>query len=164
MIREINLTNDAITSKIHALAQSAYAVEAALIGCPDFPPLRESPADLQECGDRFLVWEALGQIIGALSFHEVCAEEAQKAHGIAITRLVVSPAHLRQGIAIALHTALERRVPARSYFSVSTAQANEPAVALYKKLGYAVTSLGIAPEGIPLVHFRREGLSEALNE
>jgi ribosomal protein S18 acetylase RimI-like enzyme len=148
MIRETTATEDSVATQIHALAQSAYALEAERIGCADFPPLRESLDDLRQSSDSFLVFERSGNIIGALSFD-------RGTNQVTITRLVVSPMHLRQGVATALLADLEKRLSPRARLAVSTAQANTPAIRLYQRLGYMVASVSRSMEGIILVHLTK---------
>jgi len=148
MIRETTATEDSVATQIHALAQAAYALEAQRIGCADFPPLRESPNDFRQSGDTFHVFRQSGAIIGALSFD-------RGTDLVTITRLVVSPLHLRQGVATALLTDLERRLPPRARLTVSTAQANTPAIRLYQRLGYTLASSSKSAEGILLVHLTK---------
>ena len=144
MISEVKPDEYSVAARIHALAQAAYALEAERIGCAQFPPLRESLEDLRRSSDSFLVFEESGSIVGALSFD-------RSTDPISITRLVVSPAHLRQGIATGLLCALEQRLSRGARLSVSTAQANIPAVFLYHQLGYVTAGISDTPEGIPLL-------------
>ncbi len=134
MISEIALGDPLIAAAIHTLAQRAYTLEAEQIGCADFPPLRESLQQFSRSTDRFLVLRRSETILGALSF-------SCEAEGVVITRLVVDPAHVRQGIAYRLLVELEGLVlPGRS-FLVSTAKANIPAVTFYQKLGYVISGI-----------------------
>ncbi len=144
----IHIGDDSAAEQIHAVLQAAYALEAALVACSDFPPLRESLADLLRSSDRFLAARRAGVIVAALSF-------AHDSSSTVITRLGVSPAHLRQGIATELLTNLERRLPPMTHLTVSTAQANTPAIRLYERFGYAVAGRSVSPEGISLLHFSK---------
>jgi hypothetical protein len=54
-----------------------------------------------------------------------------------------------------LLTDLEGRLPARALLTVSTAQANTPAILLYQRLGYTVASSSKSAEGILLVHLTK---------
>lgn len=148
MITEAALPEDSVAAQIHALSMAAYALEADRIGCVNFPPLRETIEELRQSSDRFLVFQCAGRIVGALSFD-------RSADSVAITRLVVSPAHLRQRIATALLTSLEERIPRGARLSVSTATANTAAVLLYQRLGYAIVRVSISAEGIPLTQLAK---------
>ena len=148
MITEATPTEHSVAAQIHTVAQAAYALEAERIGCADFPPLRESLHQLRQSSDSFLVFQQSGTIVGVLSF-------APDTDPVPITRLVVSPAHLRQGIATALLADLERRLPSAARLTVSTAQANTPAVSLYQGLGYTTAGVNSSPEGISLIHLTK---------
>lgn len=148
MITETTSAEYSVAAQIHAVTQAAYALEADLLGCAEFPPLRESLDELRQSHDSFLVFQHAGRIIGALSFD-------RSADPVAITRLVVSPSYLRQGIATALLAALEQRLSPTARLCVSTAQANTPAVVLYQRLGYIEAGVSNTSDGIPLVHFSK---------
>jgi ribosomal protein S18 acetylase RimI-like enzyme len=148
MVTEATTAEHSVAADIHALAQAAYALEAARIGCADFPPLRESLEELRRSSDRFLVFHQADRMVGALSFDSGTGS-------VTITRLVVCPEHLRQGIATALLAELERRLAPNVRITVSTAEGNTPAVSFYHRLGY-VTMGGIrSPEGIRLLRFAK---------
>ena len=148
MISESTPIEWTVAAQIYALAQAAYKLEAVLIGCVDFPPLRESLNGLRDSPDRFLVFQEAGTIVGALSFHH-------SPEAVAVTRLVVSPAHQRKGIATALLADLEQRIHPVASLTVSTALHNTPAVSLYRKLGYATERVSNSAEGIPLLHLTK---------
>jgi ribosomal protein S18 acetylase RimI-like enzyme len=148
MITEATPVEYSIAAQIHAVAQAAYTLEAERIGCTNFPPLRESLNELRQSPDNFLVFQQSGRIVGALSFN-------RGTDSVDITRLVVSPTHLRQGIATALLAELERRLAPHERLTISTAQANTPAVFLYQRLGYTTASVSNSTEGIPLFHLTK---------
>ena len=147
LIVEQALADSALVQQVHAVAQAAYAREAALLGCADFHPLRESLATLRRSTERLLAFLRAERVLGALTF-EADGRELE------ITRLVVDPAAHRQGIASALLAALEQRHP-RTEFVVSTAQANAPALALYRRHGFVCFEERRSPEGIALVRLRK---------
>jgi ribosomal protein S18 acetylase RimI-like enzyme len=146
MISEIALQDPELVAAIYALVREAYAVEAGVIGCTDFPPLRESIGQLSASRDRFLVFREANEMVAALSF---CLER----NDIAINRLCVSPKHFRRGMARALLIRLEEM--GASSIRVSTAQLNVPAMNLYRQLGYTLTETSDSPERIVLAHFRK---------
>jgi ribosomal protein S18 acetylase RimI-like enzyme len=148
MIIEATISEGTLAAQIHALSMAAYSLEAERIGCVNFPPLRETVEELRQSSDRFLVsWNA-GTLVGALSFEP-------SADSVAITRLVVSPVHLREGVATALLTSLEDRLPPGVRLNVSTAEANTAAVRLYQRLGYESVAISTSAEGISLAHFTK---------
>jgi ribosomal protein S18 acetylase RimI-like enzyme len=129
MVAVANIRDSTVAVQIHELQRAAYAVEARLIGAGEFPPLRESAADLLECRDNFLVFVAEGNILGCLSY-----ESAGMV--VTISRLVVNPSHFRRRIATALLQELERRLPTGSVIQASTAELNGPAIKAYESQGY----------------------------
>jgi ribosomal protein S18 acetylase RimI-like enzyme len=149
MISEVSLADESVLAEVFAVARAAYASEAALLWITDFPPLRETLADLCRCSDHFIVYRKDARIVGVLSC--VCEGES-----VRITRLVVQPAHSRRGIASALLAEFEREFDSASRFIVSTASGNLPAIRLYERFGYAVTSATTSPEGIQLVHMAKD--------
>jgi len=74
---------------------------------------------------------------------------------VAITRLVVSPEHLRQGIATALLSELETRLFPMTRLTVSTAATNAPAISLYERFGFTTAGASASAEGIPLLHLSK---------
>ena len=145
MVTEATPTEYSVAIQIHAVMQAAYALEAKRIGFAEFPPLRESLEELRQSSDNFLVFQQSGSIIGGLSYH-------RETDTVAITRLVVSPEHLRQGIATALLSELESRLFHSARVTVSTAATNGPALSLYKGFGFKTESASTSAEGIPLLH------------
>ena len=146
VITEATVSEYPVAAQIHAVTRAAYTLEAKRIGCVDFPPLRESLDDLRQSSDRFLVFLQSERIIGALSFEP-------GSDSVTITRIVVSPAHLRQGIATALLSELEQRLSCSARITVCTAAANTPAVNLYTRVGYTKVAKSDSLEGIPILHF-----------
>jgi ribosomal protein S18 acetylase RimI-like enzyme len=133
---------------IWRLQQSAYAVEAALIGCDDFPLLRESVADLLAAQESFLLSYYDNDLAGALSY-------ATNEMGCLICRLVVAPEYFRRGIGRRmLHNLLVKTDPALPC-RVVTAQANIPAIALYQSFGFRPGSAFASRECIDLVQLTR---------
>jgi ribosomal protein S18 acetylase RimI-like enzyme len=145
MITDATPTEYSIAVQIHAVMQAAYTLEAERIGFAEFPALRESLEELRQSSDSFLVFQQSGRIIGALSFR-------RRSDTIAITRLVVTPEHLRQGIATALLSELESRLFPMTRLTVSTAATNTPAISPYKRFGFTTASASTSAEGIPLLH------------
>jgi ribosomal protein S18 acetylase RimI-like enzyme len=145
----LTAANDvSVAAQIHALCQAAYALEGKRIGCAEFPPLRETVEDLRVSSDQFLVFHRLKSLVGALSFKT-------GRDAVTITRLVVHPAHERNGIATALLDELERRFTGPGRIGVATAEANLPAVRLYERLGYERTSFSDTKQGIRLIRFAK---------
>jgi ribosomal protein S18 acetylase RimI-like enzyme len=147
MILEIDIRSAA--DEVHAVAQAAYRLEAERIGCADFPPLRETAEELKQSRDRFLVNQSSDAITGMLSF------DTQMSGRVIITRLVVSPANLRRGVATALLAWMEEQFGCAAAIWVTTAEANTAAIAVYEGMGYQCVNRRHAAEGIALVDFVR---------
>lgn len=121
-------------SDLHALLQAAYTQEAQLLelDAAQFPPLQRRVHELQTSDEAWIgAWQA-GELVGALSLHADGDDEAVTCIGA----LVVHPAQQRRGIAtLLLHAAFSSQ-GAHTPFSVQTAQANAPALALYREAGF----------------------------
>ena len=148
----LDLADPAVARELLELQQDAYRVEARLIGSDEIPPLRESLAELQACGEIFLGAFADGRLAGAVSW-KVDGETLD------LHRLVVDPAYLRRGIgaalvraALAAGTGLRRAV-------VQTGAANEPARSLYLREGFTLVD-----EVEPVPGLRVARFSKSLNE
>jgi ribosomal protein S18 acetylase RimI-like enzyme len=149
MISHVNHHEPQIAEQIYQLQQAAYTVERDLIAYPDFPPLRVSAADIQHESGSFLgAWNA-AQLVGILSY-------TMTSHLLDIGRLIVHPSTFRRGVASQLLTAVERYATARQHLTVSTAEKNYPAVALYLKHGYSVLQRSELPDGLALVRFIKD--------
>jgi ribosomal protein S18 acetylase RimI-like enzyme len=117
-----------------ALQLAAYHVEAALLGVSDLPPLLEKPEDLLACGETFLCeQDPDGALLGVLGY-------TMRDGSVEICRLMVHPAHFRQGIASRLIAALFPEVEGWHTMRVATGSRNEPALALYRGCGFCVVA------------------------
>jgi ribosomal protein S18 acetylase RimI-like enzyme len=147
-VREIERLCIEDAGAVWHLQQSAYAVEAGLIGCDDFPPLRESVNDLFAAQESFLLANCGDNLAGALSY-------TINEMGCLICRLVVSPGYFRRGIGRRmLHNLMVKTDPALPC-RVVTAQANIPAIALYREFGFEPGSSFASRECIDLVQLTR---------
>ncbi|MCU1359335.1 MAG: aminoglycoside phosphotransferase, partial [Ilumatobacteraceae bacterium] len=104
---------------------AAYRVEADLIGFDGIPPLHESLAELIA---QPLQWKGIrdddGRVIAAMA---ITGSERR----CDVDRLIVDPAFHRRGLGRRL---MQSVMPHQSV-TVSTGEANAPAVALYLSLG-----------------------------
>jgi ribosomal protein S18 acetylase RimI-like enzyme len=149
-VAELDLGDDATLARLVELQRASYAVEAELIGAAELPPMRESPAELRDCGERFLGATSDGALVGAVSF--------RRAGGtVDIHRLVVDPAAFRRGVATALLDALEDSQADATHWTVGTGAANAPARALYERRGFTVSEEREVPGGIRWVRLDRSG-------
>lgn len=146
-----------VAQAIITLQRRAYRAEAQLIGFPDLPPLRESPADIISSDETF---HGLTGRSGLIALTAI-----QRSEDVTIiSRLCVPPEHARRGHA----TRLVRHVLETSDHDVlvETAEANEPALRLYGKLGFQRCGKRLSPEGLGLVtlRFYREDATGAVGE
>ena len=74
---------------------AAYAIEAALIGYPQLPPLHETLEALQATREELWLCEEGGVLVGVVGLE-------QHADELVIARLFVAPAAFRRGIGSAL--------------------------------------------------------------
>jgi ribosomal protein S18 acetylase RimI-like enzyme len=120
VIRALNPSHEHETARIAALHKVSYAVEAALIGSFDIPPLREPMHDLACCGE----------MVGAVSYKV-------ETGVMDVHRLVVHPQHFHEGIARSLLKHIEDVEAPLSRIVVSTGSKKLPARSLYRRLGFA---------------------------
>jgi len=132
--------------RLYEMQRSAYAVEAELIGFDGIPPLRETYEDFRACGETFLVSRENGELAGAVAYE-------RNGHELEICRLVVDPCHFRRGVASRLLAALLEREHDWAVARTSTGTANAPAVALYRKLGFAETGRREVAPGVSVTLF-----------
>jgi ribosomal protein S18 acetylase RimI-like enzyme len=131
-----------------ALQRRAYAVEAELIGSEAIPPLNETLAELQACGETFLGALLDGELAGAISWR---LEDGT----LDIHRLVVDPHRSRQGIGSALVRAALAAEPEAARAIVQTGAENTPARALYLREGFEhVDDIEVA-KGLRVSRFRK---------
>jgi ribosomal protein S18 acetylase RimI-like enzyme len=128
----LDLSDRSTAVELLELQRRAYRVEADLIGSDEIPPLRETLAELQSCGETFLGARVDSVLLGAISWR--CDGDTIDLH-----RLVVHPAHFRTGVGSALvRGALATESPAR-HAIVQTGASNDPALALYRREGFVPT-------------------------
>jgi ribosomal protein S18 acetylase RimI-like enzyme len=149
VILALDLTDVATAERVLVVQRLAYAVEAALIGFDGIPPLHEDLAGLMASEEHWLGrYTDDGELVAAVAY------ELPDPETVAISRLVVDPAHARRGHGRALLDHLDFLEP-RPVSLVSTGTTNTPATSLYLSRGYnADTELEIAP-GITVTQFSR---------
>jgi ribosomal protein S18 acetylase RimI-like enzyme len=139
-----------IAAAIVRIQKDAYAVEAAIIGQPDLPPLRETVRDIQESSEDFYGCYHQNELTGVISL-------ACETSEVLVCRLVVAPKSFRRGIGSALlsHAESQSRCKGLYLIKVNTAARNRPALALYRKHGFQTVSAYTTPDGVPLVALRK---------
>ena len=131
-----------------ALQRRAYAVEAELVGSDAIPPLHETLAELQACGETFLGTLVEDELAGAISWR---LEDGV----VDIHRLIVDPPRSRQGIGSALVRGAIAAEPEAVCAIVQTGAENEPACALYLREGFEHVDDGEVAGGLRISRFRR---------
>lgn len=132
--------------RIRGVLHAGYSAEATLIGAEDFPPLARGAHDVANSAGPFAGLSLEGILAGVV--------ELGVGDAVEIRSLSVDPRYARRGIgsklvAWALDYAAGRTV------SVSTAEANVAAVALYERFGFARWRRFTTLEGIACIVLRR---------
>lgn len=123
-------------------------MEAELVGSDAIPPLHETLAELQACGETFLGTLVEDELAGAISWR---LEDGV----VDIHRLIVDSRHSRQGIGRALVRAAIAAEPEAVCAIVQTGAENAPACALYLREGFEhVDDIEVAG-GLRVSRFRK---------
>ncbi|MCO1659477.1 GNAT family N-acetyltransferase [Pseudonocardia humida] len=146
-LSELDLRDDRIAREVHQLGLRSYAVEAELIGHPGIPALSET---LDELRAAPLSW--LGAVHDALPVGFL-AWIRSPAGELDLVRLCVDPPWFRRGIARRL---LDHVLAAEAGGDVliSTGAANEPALRLYRSLGFVETGTHEPEPGLRVTELR----------
>ena len=145
-LERLDVRAPGVAGAIVELQQVAYAVEAALIGFADLPPLRERAEDIAASNESFLGARADGALVGLIGWEPSAA-------ACLITRLAVHPSHTRRGLGRRLlRAAME--APPRLELAVETAAPNVPALALYRSEGFVIERTWPAREDASLLLVR----------
>lgn len=148
MIRAIDLSDTQEVLELLALQQTAYRIEAELIGFDEIPPLLDSPLSLRESGESFFGYFEEGRLVGAAT----CKQGVKE---LMICRMMVHPDFFRRGIASELLKHLEQLALPGMKILVSTGTNNTPAVQLYDKHGYEPIRKQLVAPGITLTQFQK---------
>lgn len=144
MLRLLDQRQAEIARKIQQISVAAYQIEADLLRARDFPPLRRGVSEIQAAESVF--W---GCFVGE-ELAGVTELELDGAGKVNIASLVVHPDFFRQGIATRLIEHVVGGSPSLA-ITVSTGALNEPAILLYKKLGFQETAHWSTDCGIAMV-------------
>jgi len=143
-VRGIDLTDDAVASRVVALQRAAYRIEADLIGFDGIPPLHEDVAAVRALELSWLgCWDD-DRLIGLIAWSE--------ADGVRdIDRVAVDPDQTGRGYGRSLVAALmdHRTV------TVSTGTANAPARSLYESMGFRVIGTDEIAPGVTVTRYCR---------
>jgi len=136
-----------VAIQIHSIFQSAYKIEAGLIGVEDFPPLRRTVQHIKNSSSRFFGYKQANRILGIIEIDEA-------ADKLSIESLAVKPGFFGKGIGQSLVAFVLEFFNPESV-DVQTASANKPAIRLYEKLGFSTEKSWSSKEGIKLVQLRK---------
>lgn len=155
--RRFEIAETRLAQEAALILQAAYREEAKLLQVSeaDFPPLLRGFQELQTSGHLFYGAFEGESMRGVLEIEKI---DAQGSVTLDIWSLGVRPEHTRQGIGRGLlEAAFEAEVWHKTI--VSTGAANEPAIRLYEKCGFALAGEDVKG-GIPLVLFQKKKAHE----
>ncbi|PWW63073.1 GNAT family N-acetyltransferase [Actinokineospora spheciospongiae] len=142
-VTELDLRDDRVAARVHAVGLRAYRVEADLIGFDGIPALGESMARMRALPLRWL---------GVAAPEPVAFLAYTTDDVVDVDRLCVDPDRFRRGLARALLTALLERTTGDVV--VSTGAANTPAITLYERAGFTHTGTVSPVAGLTIATFR----------
>lgn len=148
MIKKLDNNRPKTAKQIHSVFQVSYAVEAQILQADDFPPLKRPV-------ESFLTSKT--DFYGFYKAQELAAviEIDYSGNNTHLQSLVVQPKFFRQGIGQQLINFVFNEYTSKT-FSVETGLANEPAVNLYKKLGFIETKQWDTDHGIRKIRFEKK--------
>ncbi|MBA3824856.1 MAG: GNAT family N-acetyltransferase [Ktedonobacterales bacterium] len=147
-MRPLDLRDEALAARLLAMQQEAYAIEAAMIGLWEIPPLTESLAELRASHEHFT-----GYFVGEVLAGAVATERAGDV--VEVSRLIVLPAFFRRGIGRALLAHVVAANPDARRLRVATGTLNAPAVALYQGFGFVEQGRREVAPGVWVTHFEK---------
>jgi ribosomal protein S18 acetylase RimI-like enzyme len=143
MIEKLNLMDREMVTHILAVQIPSYQVEAELIGFDGIPQLKDTIETIQQSGETFYGLFENSILIGFIAIQDV-------GDTLDICRLVVHPAHFRKGAATKLLSFVLSK--AKKTVTVSTGSKNSPAITLYKKHNFRVSSEFEVVPGVFITH------------
>lgn len=148
-IETIHITDREAAEEVWALQHAAYRAEAALIGVADLPPLRDTVDSLRASEETFYGMRGPdGELAGVISI------EPREGEGYTVCRVMVHPNWFRRGIGSRLLNHVLALHPEAAW-TVTAADRNEPALALYGKAGFVPRESFEPSPGITLVRLER---------
>jgi ribosomal protein S18 acetylase RimI-like enzyme len=143
-ISQLNHHNQQLACQIWQLFQSAYKIEAQILGLQNFPPLNRSVRQIREAPTSFFGgWQESALVAAA----EVESVSVSHFH---INGFGVSPDHFRKGYGSQLLTGLLDALVWKK-ITVSTAVANTPALHLYQKYGFLPQEKWTTPDNFQMI-------------
>ncbi|WP_374337505.1 nicotinamide-nucleotide amidohydrolase family protein [Leeia sp.] len=154
-LRLLDLSDSAQATALWTVQQAAYRVEAGWLGVSDFPPLRETVAEVQACGEHVLGCYLDEVLVAAVGWESPAPQQR------AINRLVVHPDHFRKGLARRL---LQAVLQGQQQVRVTTGVANLAAIAAYRQAGFTLGGTMTTPDGVALQHLHYVAAHAAAGE
>ena len=146
MIKKLDHTNLAIATKMSAVFQVSYAVEAKLLNAVNFPPLQRPLESYIESTTTFFGYHIKDEIVGII---EVSSKE-KRTH---INSLVVSPRFFRQGIGRELMNYILQKFSSK-VVTVETGLENIPASKLYTSFHFKEVKQWDTDHGVRKIRFK----------
>ena len=145
MINSLHHRDPEIGALIFDIFQESYAIEAALLNCDDFPPLKRSIHAIKNSDTSFF---------GYYSDSHLCAvmELEIYPNHIHVRSLTVHPKYFRQGIGYGLLQFVLDEFDAQ-LITVETGHANHPAVNFYLNFGFKKDKVFMTDVGIEKISF-----------
>ncbi|MBA6153063.1 GNAT family N-acetyltransferase [Gelidibacter maritimus] len=137
-----------VAIQIHSVFQLSYAVEAKLLNATDFPPLKRSIESYLNGDTMFFGYFENNELAGVIEI-----ETNDKRTDI--NSLVVNPKYFRRGIAKKLIAFVFNTFDS-NLFVVETGLVNNPAIKLYKKLGFIEVKQWNTDHGIRKIEFEKK--------
>lgn len=151
MITKLSLQDPDRVEEIWLLQHKAFRLEASALGLRQIPVLPETLESLAVSSETF--FGEISQeddLLGAIAVH------VESTDSLMITRLMIQPAHLRQGIGSRLLEYVLAQHPGIKRFRVYAGRGNEPATALYQKYGFRPVDSCTVDLGIELTLMQRD--------
>lgn len=126
----------------------AYKVEAELIKFDGIPQLKDNAETISSSNETFIGYKVNDELAAFLSYSEENFE-------FQICRLVVLPFYFKQGIAKKLVQYFLDEIAKNKKVIVSTGADNEPAINLYKSMGFSFVKKIEIVRGLFISFFER---------
>ena len=152
MIVKLPLEDADFVEQLWSMQHQAYRLEAEAVGLTEVPPLTDTFDSIRSSGDVFYgELEQDGELRGAIAVRSEIPGE------LLITRLMVQPAYLRQGIGSSLLRHVLTSYEDIRVYKVTASSLNEPATRLYRDFGFEPIQTFNSAAGVELTLFRLNG-------
>lgn len=145
MVRKIDHCSLKISKMIYEIFQKSYAIEAALLKCDDFPPLKRSVQSIQDSQTSFFGFYSQDELAAVMEL------ELYKDH-VHVRSLTVDPKYFRQGIGYRLLQFVIDEFTSE-LVTVETGHDNHPAVNFYLNFGFKKDKVFMTDIGIEKISF-----------